>query len=314
MTKRRRVVAERPPFTRQDAWFLLELPLLAAIATLVPESGWRRTCLSLERLKAALGWFSPAKIRDGLAILRGAATAPDDALLVAAARSEHHLQILREFVWGWSAPLDLAGAEHLAGALQAGRGAVLWVAHFSFNSLAAKKALHAAGFAVVHLSRPEHGFSKSRFGIAVLNPIRVRTERRFLVDRIVVDRARPAAAMRQAQRLLQDNGIVSITAGAWEGALLATVAIGGAELDLSTGAPGLAHLTGAALLPVVTVREAGTLRIKVIVGPPIPVDRAIDRKRAVADAAQRFADRLAPFVERYPLQWRDWEKLRRPRS
>ena len=49
-----------------------------------------------------------------------------------------------------------------------------------------------------------------------------------------------------------------------------------------------------------------------IVGPPIPIDRAIYRKAAAVDAAQRFADRLAPFVERYPLQWRDWEKLRRP--
>ena len=114
------------------------------------------------------------------------------------------------------------------------------------------------------------------------------------------------------QRQLLDNRLVSITAGAWEGALLATVAVGGAELELSTGAPGLAHVVGAPLLPVFTVRDEGTLRIAVIVGPPIEIDRAVERKMAVADAAQLFADRLAPFVDRYPLQWRDWEKLRRP--
>src|SRR5258708_27064500 len=115
MAKRRRVFAERPRFTRQDAWFLLELPLLAAIATLVPESGWQRICLRLERLKASLGWFSPARIRDGLALRRAAP--PDDALRGAAARSEHHLQILREFLWGWSAPLEAVGVEHVADAL-----------------------------------------------------------------------------------------------------------------------------------------------------------------------------------------------------
>jgi lauroyl/myristoyl acyltransferase len=312
IAKRHRPVARRPLFTRQDSRFLLELPLLAAIATFVPETRWRSICVGLERLKARLGWFSPGRIRDGLTLMRGPATAGDDALRVAAARSEHHLQILREFFWGWSAPLELEGAEHLAEALRAGRGAVLWVAHFSFNSLAAKKALHQAGFAVAHLSRPEHGFSTSRFGIAVLNPIRVRTERRFLAERIIVERARPSTAMRRAQRQLLDNRLVSITAGAWEGALLATVAVGGVELELSTGAPGLAHVVGAPLLPVFTVRDEDTLRIAVIVGPPIDVDRVVERKRAVADAAQRFADRLAPVVARYPLQWRDWEKLRQP--
>ena len=312
IAKRHRPVATRPLFTRQDRRFLLELPLLAAIATVVPEKHWRSTCVGLERIKARLGWFSPGRIRDGLTLLRGPADAGEDALRVAAARSEHHLQILREFFWGWPAPLELQGAEHLADAAKYGRGAVLWVAHFSFNSLAAKKALHQAGFVVAHLSRPEHGFSTSRFGIAALNPMRVRTERRFLAERIIVERANPSTAMRRAQRHLLDNGLVSITAGAWEGALLATVTVGGAELELSTGAPGLAHVVGAPLLPVFTVRDEDTLKIAVIVGPPIALDRTVERKAAMADAAQRFADRLAPFVARYPLQWRDWEKLRRP--
>jgi lauroyl/myristoyl acyltransferase len=304
--------AQRPLFTRQDAWFLLELPALAAIAVLVPEAGWAPTCLGLERLKAGLGAFSPDRIAAGLR-LAGRPAPAADALRVAAARSEHHLQILREIALGWSAPLELSGAAHLQDALAAGRGAVLWVAHFSFNALAAKKALHEAGFVLSHLSRPEHGFSKSRFGIALLNPLRVRAETRYLRERILIDRARPAAALHQAQRRLRDNGIVSVTAGAWEGALPARVAVAGGELELSTGAPGLCHLTGAALLPVYTVREAGSRAIRVEIGPPIAVERGADRKRAAMAAARDFAVRLAPYVERYPLQWRDWEKLRPPR-
>src|SRR5258708_25452215 len=104
MAKRRRVFAERPVFTRQDAWFLLELPLLAAIAMFVPESGWQRICVGLERLKAALGWFSPARIRDGLALRTGAAAAPDHALRVAAARPQPPPPIPREVPRGRAAP------------------------------------------------------------------------------------------------------------------------------------------------------------------------------------------------------------------
>ena len=97
IAKRHRPVARRPLFTRQDRRFLLELPLLAVIATVVPEKHWRPTCVGLERLKARLGWFSPGRIRDGLTLLRGPADADEDALKVTATRSEHHLQILREF-------------------------------------------------------------------------------------------------------------------------------------------------------------------------------------------------------------------------
>ena len=132
-------------------------------------------------------------------------------------RSEHHLQVIREYLWGWSAPIDLVGAEQVAAALSVGRGAVIWVAHFSLSGLATKKAFDAAKFPVTHISRPEHGFSKSQFGIRFLNPIRVRAELRYLRGRIIIDHARPSSSVRAAKRLLEGNEIVSITAGAWEG-------------------------------------------------------------------------------------------------
>ena len=314
ITKRRMVKGDRPAFTRDDASFLLEFPVLFVTATMVPERHWQWIAFELERLKSALARFSPEKIRRGLRLIRGREGGRDDALRIAATRSEHHIQIIRDYFWGWRAPIDLVGAENVTDALAAGRGAVLWVAHFSFNSLAAKKAFHEAGFSVSHLSRPEHGFSKSRFGVAFLNPLRVRAELRYLRDRIIIDRARPTAAVSRGQKQLKENGIISITAGAWEGARIATVTIQGTVLDLSTGAPGLALMTGAALLPVFTVRDPDTTRISVIVGKPIAVDRGAHKDEKLLRATQEFADMVSGYVTSHPFQWRDWEKIRRPES
>ena len=312
ISKRRMVKGDRPTFTRDDASFLVEFPVLFVTATMVPERHWQRVAFGLERLKSALARFSPEKIRRGLRLIRGGEGDRDDALRIAATRSEHHIQIIRDYFWGWRAPIDLVGAENVTDALSAGRGAVLWVAHFSFNSLATKKAFHEAGFSVSHLSRPEHGFSKSRFGVAFLNPLRVRAELRYLRDRIIIDRARPTAAVSRGQKQLKENGLISITAGAWEGARIATVTVQGTVLDLSTGAPGLALMTGAALLPVVTIRDPDTTRISVIVGKPIAVDRGADKDEKLLHATQEFVDVVSGYVTSHPFQWRDWEKIRKP--
>ena len=252
---RNRAGVTPPLFVRQDAWLLAELPVLFAVAALVPERHWPKVSHRLERLKAVLGGFSPASIQRGLKLVYGEDADPADAFRIAATRTEHHLQIVREYAWGWGAPLELSGSENVASALQVGHGAILWVAHFSFNALAAKKALHEAGFAVSHLSRPEHGFSKSRFGIRFLNPIRVKAELRYLRGRVIIERANPGRSLLQARKRLEANELISITAGAWEGTQLATVSIAGCQLDLSVGAPGLAHLSEAPLLPVYTFRD-----------------------------------------------------------
>jgi lauroyl/myristoyl acyltransferase len=300
---------DRPLFNREDASFLLELPVLASIATFAPETRWHALCVGLERLKFRLGRFSTASIKRGLTMLRGSAT-DEEAFDVAAMRSEHHVQILRDQLWGWKPKLVLSGSEHVDAALKDGRGAVLWVAHFCFNALATKIAFRQAGYPVSHMSRPEHGFSKSRFGIAVLNPLRVRSELRYLRGRIIIDRAKPSASVREASRRLAQNEIVSITAGAWEGARLVTVEMAGRALDLATGAPGLALMSGAALLPVITVRDDASDEMRVIVKPRLDTQPGGRSDEAIMAMSQAFAELVVPYVRAYPMQWRDWEKIR----
>jgi hypothetical protein len=317
MRRRRRASAKRPLLTLEDVRFAAELPILWLVALAVPELRWKRFCYRLESIKARLHFWNPAPIEVVATRILGKAKPGFDArafaLESAAGRSEHHLQILRcSCPGGWKATPELLGVTHLDAALAGGHGAVLWVAHFCFNALATKKALDAAGRRGWHLSRPEHGFSKSVVGIAAFNWIRVRAELRHLAGRIVFDRDKPLASTLAAQRLMRKNGIVSITAGAWEGGRLAQIELLGGSIELAVGAPGLARLAGAALLPVFTVRGEGEDRIRVIIERPLDVAPDGDMDAALQSAARQFGILLEQYVRAYPSEWRDWKNLALP--
>jgi lauroyl/myristoyl acyltransferase len=305
----------RPFFLKEDLLFCLELPALWAVSWFAPERTWKAWCYRLEWIKSRLNFFSPRLVASTAArVLSEKALAHDGGLFElrhAASRSEHHVQILRSYrPGGWQPSLVLEGEQYLNSALRMGNGAVLWIAHFSFNSLATKMALARAGFDVAHLSRPEHGFSKSSFGIRVLNPIRVHAELRYLPSRIVIDRLLPAVALRTAEKRLRANEIISITAGSWEGRRVIAVNLLGGTIELAAGAPGIALITGAELFPVFTVRDPADGLIKVIIDRPItkPSDR--DLSKCLASMTQEFVDRMEPFVTAYPEQWRDWKNLK----
>ena len=297
---------DRRTISGGDLLLLIQLPILKLAALTLPEERWLAFC----RLVG-----SGASVRTAAeavaAYFAAPAATPVDAASVAlearAARLEHFMQILAGKSGAALHP-RLSGLEDLESALAARRGAVLWVAHFAYAPLAAKAALMSAGHHTWHMSRPEHGFSKTRFGIAALNPLRWRVEERHLAGRILIDRRNPAAATLRARRLLADNGIVSITAGDWEGARVLEIPFGPGTVGISNGAPALAHLAGAALIPVVTVRESPGKPIEVILLPPLLPDRSTPRGEWVDIAAGYFAEQVAPYVARFPGQWRDWRR------
>ncbi|TGQ56652.1 hypothetical protein EN836_02240 [Mesorhizobium sp. M1C.F.Ca.ET.193.01.1.1] len=304
--KRKRASRSGRVFVLEDLGFLLRLPVFVLVSLLVPEKRWRDICIWLEGLKRV-----PEARRDvgEQPDLAGFGVAGrEDRLRVGAMRSEHNIQIVREWLVGWRPEIELRGAEHLEAASSKGHGAVLWVAHFAFNGLAGKMAFAKAGFDVFHVSRPEHGFSKSRFGIRFLNPIRTSVELRYAAGRIVIDRANPAASMNEARRLLRQGKFVY--AGAWEGELLVRARIGQSAIELAGGAPRLARIAGAPVLPVFVVRDDSTGKIRVTVEKPIDVDRGRDKAELIQGAAQDFADRHLAYLKSCPHQWRDWEKLK----
>ena len=59
------------------------------------------------------------------------------------------------------------------------------------SQLVSKMALHRAGYGLVHLSRSEHGYSSTIFGMRCLNPLRSRIESRYLAERVVIGEIAP---------------------------------------------------------------------------------------------------------------------------
>jgi lauroyl/myristoyl acyltransferase len=151
--------------------------------------------------------------------------------------------------------------------------------------------------------------SETEFGIKYLNRLRCIPEDRYLVDRIVFDSAAPTTAMRRMMRALKAGEVVSIVASSTEGYEMIKGSIFGGQLPVAVGAPRLAALTGAPLLPVFVVRDP-QLGWRIVVEEPIALafDRSSD-ERSIAAVAE-FLRRSDPWVRKYPEQWRAWSKWR----
>ena len=318
VTHRPRSLGRRPLWQRADLAIAGSLLALLPPAWALPERAWWPLCRVVARTP---GLVDQATLGKTIAGIAAALPEPDPAraraiaLDLQAAVYELRMQNLR--AWrpgggasgGWQPELILDGEQHLKSVLTRGKGAILWVAHFAFNGGITKMALHSRGYPVSHLSRPEHGFSKTRFGIACLNKVRCGPEDRCLQQRIVYDRQAPSTAMRRMMRVLKDGGIVSITAGAWEGSAIAEGPMLGGVLSLATGAPRLAAVTGAEILPVFSVRDREG-RWRIAIQEPLDLARDRSQDELSAAAAAEYLRRHEPWVRAYPEQWRGWKEWR----
>jgi len=296
----------------KDLATLLKLPPAALVAWTLPEPWWDRVAaagLSRSRDGVADDRERPGTFPGGNALGR-----PAEDVLHACQRNVRvaQAQYLRCYhPRGWRPDIRLEGREHLDRALGAGRGAIVWVAPFVFAPLVTKMALHAAGYRLVHLSRLGHGYSPTRFGVRVLNPVRTRAEDRYLAERVVIGASPLPAALRTlARRLAAANRVVSIAAVAQDVKTREAPFLGG-ELRLATGAPNLMLRTGARLLPVVTVREAPG-QFLAMIEPPLEPGPAADREQALQDLVAGLATRVEHHARRGPdqLHWHpevvDW--------
>ena len=310
VTHKARKPKATPAWDSSDVSIMISLALLWVPAWLLPEALWSLLC----RARIALG--APRAIMDTARSVGAALGDRDRARCLAimreqkAAVHEMRLQDLRGWrPGGWSPRMRLEGEEHLQNALKGGKGAILWLAPFVFNSGPTKIVLHQKSYRVSHLSSPKHGVSETRFGIKYLNRIRCVPEDRYLVDRIVFDRAAPSTAMRRMMRALKAGEVVSIVAASTEGYEMIQGPVFGGRLPVAVGAPRLAGLTGAPLLPVFTVRDP-KLGWRIAIEAPIALKAGASSDERCIAAATEFLRRSEPWVRQYPGQWRAWSKWR----
>lgn len=303
-------VTDRDSISKADVKLTALLPLLFAVSWLAPERHWPRLCGWLAGPRGGAAEDSVARgVRlSGLGPELGVSGTKISHML-SSHRLLSYLQYLRDYrPGGWRCTAVIEGMERLLAAQAEEHGVILWVAHFVYNGLPLKKALSDAGIRVFHLSRPEHGFSSTAYGVAVLNPLRSRIEERYLARRIMIKRGAEHVALREAHRLVGEGNVVSITAGHWEGRQVGRIPVGAAALPVSTGAPSLAHATGAPLLPVfINLADDGTFRLQI--GDALACDPSLTRGAAVAAAMAQFSRQLICEIGRSPDQWRGWKYL-----
>lgn len=201
---------------------------------------------------------------------------------------------------GWRPEISLLGRDNLEAALEAGKGVILWVADLSFAYLVVKMALARSGYSLTHLSRPQHGFSDSPFGIRFLNPIQTNVEKRYLAERIVIRPGDTLGNLRELRRRLTEGGIISTTVGEIAAQTRAVPFFDG-QMLVATGPITLARATGAAVLPVFTLQR-GPGRFEVSIEPPLEgvLQRGDERP------FREYARLLEKNVRSDPAGWWGW--------
>jgi lauroyl/myristoyl acyltransferase len=277
---------------------------ITAISWTLPQELWPSLCTGIVKILQSLTPSRTRALGERLHKLLGV-EAGDSVELVRDVRANVHmrnLQYLRVLrPGGWRPNVRVDGREHIDAALSRGSGVILWSSPLIFGDLVTKVALAASGIRASHLSYYSHGFSPTRFGYRVLNPIVRTVENRFLAERLVMTPEEPYAALRELAQRVRSNRVVSISAVVVKGQRSATVPFFAGMTMIATGAPQLARRTGAALLPVFTVRTPdGSFRTTV----EAPIDvTAGDRNEAATAAVRAYAQRLEPYVARWPDQY-----------
>lgn len=289
-----------------DFKFLLRASILGPASLVAPAVTWPVLC----RVTAALPGRSRRRVRrvaDAMALAMPQLEFGQRlrlAMSLAADGDQAVMQCLRGLLG--RPPVDvieIEGAELLEGALARSRGAVIWVGNFAFASSVAKAALARCGHPAWQVTAAQHGVSNSRFGMRWLNRAITTLEDEYLAGRIVHDADNPAALPRAVIRKLGQGAVVTINSGGEVGNTVFSTSFIGGRIALRLGAPRLAKLARASLLPVFAVRVGKPATFRVTIEPPLDDDPDPTR------VAREFLGRLEPYVRFYPEQWLGWNSL-----
>ncbi len=206
---------------------------------------------------------------------------------------------------GWPAQIEVTGAEHLDAAQRQGRGVVLWLMSF-LDATPLNLAALSLGYPVTHLSAAHHGVqARSVVSQRVIAPILLRGERRSQSHRVVIPPDGGLTYLRELKSTIErDRGTVTIRGDYPFGRRMVEAPCLGSTVAFPTGAPSLAHGSGAPLLTTAVVRRSRLVH-EVQFDEPIQAARRLDRSAFQHAAVQEFAARLEQRTRRHPgsLQW-----------
>ena len=210
---------------------------------------------------------------------------------------------------------EIRGIEHLRASQSRGRGTILWESTGFGTRWMPKRLLEELGFRLlqVHASNHAGGFPSgdkegSRLRGALLRPLVDRLEGYFLSELFFLRHDGSLSNLRELERRLRQNGLISVAADGVHGQRHLPLAVAGGTLRFPTGMVNLARLTGADLLPLFGVRRAEG-GFALMIEAPIQMEDAGGRGAQVEGALAQYCQSLESYILRYPEQYRNWHIL-----
>lgn len=201
----------------------------------------------------------------------------------------------------WRPDARLVGKEHLDRALEHGRGALLFTATFAYRDLMTMAAFAKEGCGISHLSMDSHGFSGTRFGKSILNPIYTSVEERYLGERLVFSAGDTRTVRGRLGERLQQNRAVMITVTPL-GRHIASRSFLHGRIRIATGGLNLACENGTPVLPVFTLRQADGSTVT-MVGSALERPEDADNARKIDSMLDDYVSRLEGYVASHPDQF-----------
>ncbi len=196
------------------------------------------------------------------------------------------------------------GIEHLEEATRGGRGAVLAHPHMGAAQLPHFE-LAARGYRMMQIGGGAPALELSPVGKRA-QAIRAEMEE-HMPARVISGKS----FLRPVLRHLKEGGVlltaIDGTGGGEEMGRRVERAVAGLKMRVPVGAAFLASRSGAALLPLVTVRNGKEPGFRSFIGPPIDLPK--DKDRAVEVGTDALAAFLGECLQKYPGEWHFWDHL-----
>jgi lauroyl/myristoyl acyltransferase len=205
---------------------------------------------------------------------------------------------------GWHPDISLEGREHLDRAMADGRGAVLWVIPSFSGEMVFRKAIHGAGYPLVDLRTASHPYSGTTFGMKYLNPIRLEVENRYMTERILLEGKNDTESLLKLKEQLKQNRIVKFMASP-NSENPPEFPLFGGSFALALGAPALARLAKAPLMPVfITETQPGSFTVRI--GTPLEIAGRGAGRSAWDALGAEYVSQMKDHILRNPDQWPGW--------
>lgn len=208
--------------------------------------------------------------------------------------------------WHWRPRIVVEGAEGIRRAVTDGGGALVWCENTGAQTLIGKRALHEAGIEAFQVNAREHGFSRTAFGQAVINPILLGIENRFLKGRLPFGSSDTVQVTKGILETLRANAVVLISANTYHGRRFVQMPVGDRGFaHLATVPANFAAKGKTTLLAMSTVETVPFREFRVVIRPLASVERNLksgERDAAIAEIISAFRDASESVIANFPAQ------------